>query len=232
MSRIRTIKPDFWQHPKVIRCSRDARLTFLGLLNEVDDEGRCRYLPVRLVGLIFPADEDVVPTLFADWIDELETAGLVETYDAGESGKILAVIGFSEHQRINKFTPSSLPSRESVPRGSSVTPSRVRKGSGKGKEEEPSFEEDFLLFWESVPRKQDKALARKAYIARRREGIEAEVLLTTIANYALSVEDTPAKYIKYPATFLAKDGPYTEWAIVEPTNNQYDEMSRRKSEWT
>lgn len=59
MARIRTIKPEFWQHPKVMRVSRDARLLFLGLLNEVDDEGRMRWSAKRVAGVVFPGDEDV-----------------------------------------------------------------------------------------------------------------------------------------------------------------------------
>lgn len=108
MARIRTIKPEFWQHPKTAAVSRDARLLFLGLLNEADDEGRMRYSPKRLAGVLFPFDDDVTPALLDRWIGELEFAGLVQRYEV-DGGSYLAVCGFSEHQRINRKTDSTLP---------------------------------------------------------------------------------------------------------------------------
>jgi DNA replication protein DnaT len=37
--RIRTIKPEFWQHPVMSRLPYDTRILALGLLNLADDEG-------------------------------------------------------------------------------------------------------------------------------------------------------------------------------------------------
>lgn len=108
MSRIRTIKPDFWQHPKVTSVSRDARLYFLGLLNEADDAGRLRYSGKRLSGVIFPDDDDVSGAEVDAWTCELAKAGLVLRYTV-EDAPLLLVIGFTEHQKINRPSPSKLP---------------------------------------------------------------------------------------------------------------------------
>ncbi len=108
MSRIRTIKPDFWQHPKVTSVSRDARLYFLGLLNEADDAGRLRYSGKRLAGVLFPEDEDVTCDEVNRWTCELEKAGLVHYYTVDDA-PLLLVIGFTEHQRINRPSESKLP---------------------------------------------------------------------------------------------------------------------------
>lgn len=108
MARIRTIKPDFWSHPKVGAVSRDARLLFLGLLNEADDEGRMRYHPKRLAGVLFPFDDDVSPGMLDVWVNELDRIGLVARYDV-EGALYLEIPGFTEHQRINRPSPSTLP---------------------------------------------------------------------------------------------------------------------------
>ncbi len=110
MARIRTIKPDFWQHPKTGSVSRDARLLFIGLLNEADDEGRMRYSAKRLAGVLFPFDDDVTPSELDCWVGELERVALVARYVAEEAA-YLEVCGFTEHQRINRPTPSTLPVR-------------------------------------------------------------------------------------------------------------------------
>lgn len=108
MSRIRTIKPDFWQHPKTATADREARLLFIGLLNESDDEGRMRYSAKRLAGVLFPFDEDVTPEMVDGWVWQLERAGLVETYEV-EGASYLAIPGFTEHQRISHAKLSTLP---------------------------------------------------------------------------------------------------------------------------
>lgn len=108
MARIRTVKPEFWQHPKVTRVTRDARLLFLGLLNEADDAGRLRYGAKRLAGVLFGEDDDVGPVEVDRWTAELEREHLVQRYEV-DGAPLLLVIGFTEHQKVNHPSPSRLP---------------------------------------------------------------------------------------------------------------------------
>jgi hypothetical protein len=39
MARIRTIKPEFWTDEKIVECSFEARLMFIGMFNFADDKG-------------------------------------------------------------------------------------------------------------------------------------------------------------------------------------------------
>lgn len=104
MTRIRTIKPEFWTDEKVVELSAFARLLFIGIWNFCDDEGRMVYSPKRLKLQIFPADALDVAALF----DELLAAGLVQVYDA-DGTSYLVVRGFVKHQKIDKRSPSRLP---------------------------------------------------------------------------------------------------------------------------
>jgi hypothetical protein len=108
MARIRTIKPEFWGHTKVSRISRDARLLFLGLLNESDDEGRLLGSPKRLAGVVFPHDDDVTAKKIDKWLDELESVCLILRYRVEGTGYIL-LPGFTEHQKVSHPTDSRLP---------------------------------------------------------------------------------------------------------------------------
>ena len=110
VARIRTIKPDFWQHPKTGEVSRDARLLFLGLLNEADDEGRMRYSAKRLSGVLFPFDDDATPGMVDLWITALEREKFIVRYEV-RGALYLEVCGFKKHQRINRPLPSVLPPR-------------------------------------------------------------------------------------------------------------------------
>lgn len=154
MARIRTIKPDFWQHPKVTRVSRDARLFFLGLLNEADDEGRLRYSGKRLAGVIFPADDDVTGADIDAWTGELERVGLVRRYSV-EDAPLLLVCGFTEHQTINRPSISKLPSpltaSSRAPHAPLTEPSLPEEEQGTGNREEEQGEPPVELALVSPP---------------------------------------------------------------------------------
>lgn len=109
MARIRTIKPEFWSSPTIGRVSRDARLLFLGLLNEADDEGRMVYEVKRLAGVLFGFDLAIGPKTIAKWVAQLERVGLVVVYKSEDGGQYLWIVGFREHQRVSHPYPSKLP---------------------------------------------------------------------------------------------------------------------------
>lgn len=108
MARIRTVKPEFWGHPKTARISRDARLLFLGLFNESDDEGRQLGSPKKIAGVVFPNDDDVTPKLITKWLDELEREALIHRYSVEGIGYVL-IDGFCEHQKVAHPAKSRLP---------------------------------------------------------------------------------------------------------------------------
>lgn len=81
----------------------------------------------------------------------------------------------------------------------------------------------FDAWWKEYPRRIDKARARKVFIARRAEGATVAALSAARDNYAASVLDTEARYIKHPATFLAKDGPWTEWLAAEGPDGPHED---------
>lgn len=110
MARIRTVKPEFWAHPRTGAVDRNARLLFIGLLNEADDEGRMRYSAKRLAGVLFPFDDDVTPSLLDSWVRQLERAGSVEQYEV-EGASYLVVVGFLKHQKISHSKDSALPEK-------------------------------------------------------------------------------------------------------------------------
>lgn len=84
------------------------------------------------------------------------------------------------------------------------------------------FEADFDTFWAGWPRKRDKGKARNAYIARRRQGVDPERLLIAAKHYAKSREGRDSNYTQHGATFLAKDGPWTEWESGVPDSDGPD----------
>jgi hypothetical protein len=106
--RIRTLKPEMWADESIGALSRDARLLFIGLITMADDSGRFRALPSAILGHVFPYDDDALRKL-ERWTKELEAGHLLVRYEV--AGVMYgALTGWSKHQKINRATPSTLPS--------------------------------------------------------------------------------------------------------------------------
>ncbi len=142
MPRIRTIKPDFCTSPSTRRLSRDARLFFLLLLTEANDEGRLVASAKLLAGSLYPHDDDVSATRVNKWLAELEAQGVVALYEV-EDVRYAYFVNWAKHQKISHPTASRLPrppsgeNPEPFPNpaggGPETFPPDLGSGSGKGK---------------------------------------------------------------------------------------------------
>jgi hypothetical protein len=102
MSRIRTIKPEFWTSEQVVSCSPHARLLFIGLWNFCDDHGVHPASYIRLKAEIFPTDNFTIESIKC-WMGELIQNELVREYSI-ENKSYWIVTGWGNHQRIDKPT--------------------------------------------------------------------------------------------------------------------------------
>lgn len=107
MARIRSLKPDVWQDEAFGNASHDARLLFIGLITQADDEGRLNGAPRLIWSLIYPW-EDFQPESLYRWLVELEAAKLVVRY-ARKGREYIALPSWDKHQKISHPTPSKLP---------------------------------------------------------------------------------------------------------------------------
>jgi hypothetical protein len=81
MARIRSIHPGIWTDEAFVSVSRDARLLFIGILNECDDQGVFAWKPLQLTMRLFPVQE-VTRADVSGWMDELASANLVCQFEA------------------------------------------------------------------------------------------------------------------------------------------------------
>lgn len=124
MARIRSVKPDFWTDERVVECSFEARLFFIGIKNFMDDYGRIEYRPKSLKMMVFPADSVDVEAL----VDELQKQGLCRVYEV-DGQRYLADMTFADTQKIDKRSPSKHPEPPN-----SAEPPRIPTPEGKGME--------------------------------------------------------------------------------------------------
>lgn len=137
MARIRQVKPSLWSDEKLIRCTLPARLTFIGLLNESDDQGRQLYSPTRVMSAIFPLDKFSTKRV-AGWVRELTQEEIIHLYEDERGRTFLCIPNLRKHQVVSRPTPSVLPPcpthgelKESPP-GDSTTTHGVTTGAPPG----------------------------------------------------------------------------------------------------
>lgn len=107
MSRIRSIKPEFWSSEQVMNCSRESRLFFIGMWNFADDSGRLSVAEKTLKAQIFPGDLDVDSQMIRRMLVELSSNYLIRIYEVAEH-EYLEITGW-HHQRIDRPRPSKYP---------------------------------------------------------------------------------------------------------------------------
>jgi hypothetical protein len=129
--RIRTIKPEFWEHPVMGRKSDATKLLAIGLLNVADDEGYF-YADAKLIrNAIRPFDDESRITTVS--IRDLSEIGYISIRKHPTHGDIGKVVAFADHQVINKPKRSKL--RELYEYGiDTVSIPDESRLEGKGKE--------------------------------------------------------------------------------------------------
>lgn len=139
MARIRTLKPECWQDEKVGALSRSARLLWIGLITQADDSGRLRAAPALLKAHLMPYDADATVEEIQEWLDEVERMGLVKCYRVG--GERFAYLPrWSNHQRINRPTHSTIPAPSRENHGALHEPSMIPQRPDLGIKDQGSMD--------------------------------------------------------------------------------------------
>jgi len=133
MARIRTVKPEFYADQKAGSICRDARLAFIGIWTEADDEGRLVDSPKLLAGSLFPWDEDVTAEVFDCWLKEMEGQEFIVRYSV-ETLRFIQVVAWN-HQRIDRPSVSRIPCipRDTLDKLSPNVRRKLAAGTRKGK---------------------------------------------------------------------------------------------------
>lgn len=101
MARIRTIKPEFASDRKLASISRGARLTFVLLITQADDDGLVLGSPRQLLGQLYPHDESVDLATLSRELRELRAIGLLEVRETVDNAPVIELTNWRKHQRID-----------------------------------------------------------------------------------------------------------------------------------
>lgn len=195
MSRIRTIKPAFWKSKTIAHVSLPARLVFIGLWSEADDEGRLNGHPKALAGILFQHDDNIGAVEVRGWLDELEGVGLIARYEhAGVP--FIHVPGLTEHQKLDKRYPSHLP-----------RPPKIEDGGGTPSATPPASPPD----WSAGPADEKEGAADDAGGAAQPGAPEIGDRKSEVRSQKVSEERPPAS-VQKPIDLNRPEplGPYGE----------------------
>lgn len=106
MARIRTVKPEFWQHEEMSGVSAEAALLAIALLNYADDEGYFNANHKLVEANCFPLRE--LSTNIRRLLDELSSIGYIEEFETPAGKRIGHIVTFLEHQKIDRPKKSDL----------------------------------------------------------------------------------------------------------------------------
>lgn len=139
MARIRTIKPSFFRSDDVSALPLRARLTWIGLWTQCDDQGRTKDHARLIKADIWPLDNVSLADIEED-LSTLAARGRIVRYEV-DGERYLEVVNWSEHQNINRPTKSRIPGPPPKANGhsphpvdNSLTESSLSTQSGKGRE--------------------------------------------------------------------------------------------------
>lgn len=230
MSRIRTIKPEFWVSEQIVECSTSARLLFVGMWCFSDDGGVHVASVPKLKMEVFPGDPFDLPTV-AQWVEELIRVGLVAQYSV-DGVEYWHVTGW-KHQKIDrptikypgpekadvqpaKFDESSTSPRRTLPEPSMSPPPRNGRES-KGRDlntlcdvhrtpsdctpKKHTYPPGFQRAWAAYPTHANKLRAGRAWKSKRLEP-RAEELVLDIERRKLRHRPWLDGFVPHMATYL------------------------------
>jgi hypothetical protein len=140
MSRIRTIKPEFWKHEELSALPEATHMLAAALLNYADDDGFFNANPLLIKAECFPLREPSVSVPVS--LQELSRMGWIRLGSAANGKRYGQIVKFSEHQVISHKRPSKFNDVGLVWDASSTPPVTVHpewngmEGNGKGSSEE------------------------------------------------------------------------------------------------
>ena len=114
MTRIRTLKPEFWGDEKLSPLQAITRLVFLGLISMADDAGRLVDNLKTIDGFVFPSTEESS----RESLDTLARLSRIIRYTSDSGQKLIEIANWKRHQKVDKpsryVLPPSQESRESL----------------------------------------------------------------------------------------------------------------------
>ena len=225
MARKRMIDPNIWDSEDFSSLSFIARLLFIGMISNADDEGRGVANPTYLKSHIFPYEEELRTTDIENALSQIARSMSIVLY-THDGKRYYEFSHWREWQKIDRPTPSKLPDpdlgepiykdsmndRRGLDEDSSNDRRTLDEGSllieknrkEKNRKEQETRASGFEKFWEEYPRKEKKTAARQKWEHLDPDDALQEKILADIAlkKTTEAWREDGGRYIPQPTTYL------------------------------
>lgn len=217
MARKRMIDPNIWQSEDFSKLSTLAKLVFIGMFSNADDEGRGRANPVYLKSILFPYDDGMRVIDIEKSLSEISAYLSVTLYDH-DGNKYYQLENWGKWQRVEKAQPSQFPApkdnsatnrrliddQSSNVRGT-VPPNRIEENRKEEKEKESVKEKDAAASTLS---------AQKKYGEYGWVKLSDEQYIRLISENGESVVSAAIQYIDESAQRTSNKNHWRDWNLV------------------
>jgi|GEM_PF-1769645 len=228
MARKRMIDPNIWQSEDFNSLSILARLVFIGMFSNADDEGRGRAKPVYLKSVIFPYDENIRVVDVEKTLSEISSKMSVTLYSHNEN-EYYQLDNWQKWQTINRPQESNIPAKpiiieqslsnhgtineQSMNNHGVITDEFVlkeyKRKEVKGKEvnnnivrSENARSSDFEKFWSVYPLKVGKKKAEEKYLTLVKKGFCEKEIITGAENFLGWAKRNEVELLPHATTWL------------------------------
>ncbi len=239
------IHTSVWASGQFSKLSRNARLTYIGMITLGDDDGRLKGSAALIKSQLYPYDDDTKVGDVAKWIAEIVAQKLLIGYNSeGEEYFFHPKWESYQHIREDRRKDSNIPAPEfefakvetnSQPNGNQKTTKRqhsiVKDSIVKDSIDKYDHESAFQTFWSAYPRKISKKQAWKAWIKINNFSVE---LMAKIMGALLLAKESEqwvkdsGRYIPHPATWINGERWEDELVPAKKKNGKYEKFNAKK----
>lgn len=168
MARKRMIDPNIWISEDFSKLSSFAKLVFIGLFSQADDEGRGKANPTYLKSILFPYEEAIRVADIKKTLQEIASTMSVTFYTHDEK-EYYVLDSWDKFQTINKPTPSTIPLPEDY--GMATVGLPLNRKEENRKEVEGTLARGNTPSKKIIPPSLEQV---QEYCAERKNGIDAQ----------------------------------------------------------
>lgn len=223
MSRIRTIKPEFWKNERLSELPEAAHMLAAALLNYADDEGYFNANPKLIQGECFPLRE--LSVSIPDGLTQLADDGYLRLGKGADGKRYGHIVHFSDHQKINRPTASKIKAMQVSWEDAGIThaqltESSLLEGNREGNREQGNargasrkiIDEAFKAFSAAYPKRKGNdpsQPAREKFERAVRDGADPDAIIRGAQGYAVEqskIGKVGTEFIKQRKAWLNEKG--------------------------
>lgn len=207
MARKRMIDPKIWDSKDFSRLSTPAKLIFIGLFSQADDDGRGNAEATYVKSKLFPYDEQVRVTDIEKSLNEIAAYMSITFYRHG-TDEFYSLDNWSDWQKVDRpqcskiqpFDDTCEQIRRIIDESSANVP--AKPCPNRIEQNRKEYIVRFDRFWSAYPRKDKKQDSLKIFVRLKPDDILLQKMLAAIERQKQTEQWQDRKYIPMPSTWL------------------------------